>query len=119
MKFEPKTERNEQQDHKGQKKGGNNNNKRRNERSKGVRSSESAFRGENKDLQGYVYIYDTSSRPNQYERTTARIGQWVKQELGHSMDIWNAMEKLEEPNQKTWDPVAPKADDVVAQAKFN
>lgn len=99
VKFEPKTEGYEPRDRKGQKQGGNNNNnKRRNNRSKKGRSSSSAFRGEHKDLQGYVYVYDTSARPNQYEKTTARIGPWVKQELDHSLDSWNAMLKVQEPD---------------------
>lgn len=120
VKFEPKIEHEyDQRDHKEDLKNQrNNNNRRRGDRSRRGRSTSNAFRGEHKDLQGYVYEYDTNARPNQYDKTTSRIGQWVKQELDHSLDIWNAIANLEEPDMSSWDPAAPAEGDVVAKAKF-
>lgn len=77
------------------------------------------FRGEHKDLHGYVYEYDTTARPNQYDKTTERIAQWAKQNLDHSLDVWNAMRNLTDPDMAEWNPAPPPAGEVVALARFN
>lgn len=120
VKFEPKVEGYEQRrpDHKGHNHQGSHN-KRRSDKPKRQGRTSTAFRGEHKDLHGFIYDYDTTARPNQYEKTTERIGQWAKQNLDHSLDIWNAIRNLEAPDMAAWNPPTPKAGDVVAQARFN
>lgn len=81
VKFEPKVDEYEQRERKPDQKGQNQQgsyNRRRNEKSKKQGRLGITFRGEHKDLQGYIYTYDTTARPNQYDQTTDRIGQWVK-----------------------------------------
>lgn len=119
-KVEPKVEGYEQRKsgHKGHNPQGSHN-KRRGDKPRRQGRTATVFRGEHKDLHGYVYEYDTTARPNQYDKTTERIGQWAKQNLDHSLDVWNAMRNLTDPDMAEWNPAPPPAGDVVALARFN
>lgn len=120
FKIEQKTEGNEPREiNKDQYQG--NHNKRRNDKSrKSVRLvNGDTFRGDHKDLLGYVYTYDSAARANQYEKTTEKVAQWAKKELAFNMDIWDAIQNLEEPDTNSWKPEAPKDEDPLDKAIFN
>lgn len=51
-----------------------------------------------------MYTYDSFERQNKYDKTTEKVAQWVKKELNFSMDIYNSIIKLEEPNTEEWKP---------------
>lgn len=65
------------------------------------------FCGKHKDLQGWVYTYDTAARAYQYAKTTEAITEWVKLNMRYPMDIWGLMTTLKEPDQNEWLPKQP------------
>lgn len=69
-----------------------------------ARAPVETFHGEHEDLKGFVYTYDEAARADQYEKTTKQIGQWVKKELQFSIDIYNSIKRLEEPDKDMWEP---------------
>lgn len=69
-----------------------------------TRPAAETFRGEHEDLKGYVYTYDEAARADQYDKTTKQIGQWVKKELQFSIDIYNSIKCLKEPDRDKWEP---------------
>lgn len=75
-----------------------------------------SFRGKHKDLQGWIYLYDTAARAYQYNKTTEAITDWVKMNLKFPMDIWRAMTTLKEPDQNKWKPKLPKSTDADTKA---
>lgn len=81
------------------------------------------FKGQHKELAGYIYTYDSATRASQYEKTTERIADWLKSELGFPMDIWRCVANLKEPNIYTWIPKTPtvpdNTDDTLIKALFN
>lgn len=81
------------------------------------------FKGENKDLVGYVYTYDSAARADQYEKTTEHIAEYLKNDMAFPNDIWELVTTLEEPDTDTWMPDIPKVganeDDTLKKAIFN
>lgn len=73
------------------------------------------FRGDHKDLQGFVYTYDSTARANQYEKTTKKISEWVEKELAFSKDIWKAITSLKNPDTNLWKPTPPGAEVAVTK----
>lgn len=81
-----------------------NNKPRRNGRG----NNDNTFQGDHQELQGFVYTYDTQARPNQFDKTTEKVGQWVKKNLSFNMDIFNSIKNLEEPDTDKWKPKVPE-----------
>lgn len=78
-----------------------------------------AFCGDKPDLRGWVHVYDSAARANQYDKTTEAIAKHVKKTFSFSRDIWKSMLKLQEPNVDDWMPSDPKNNTKVATAVFN
>lgn len=80
------------------------------------------FKGDNTELAGYVYTYDSVARADQYEKTTEHIAEYLKHELLFPDDIHELMTTLEEPDIDTWMPNVPKVkageDDTLQKAVF-
>lgn len=77
-------------------------------RRNGRGNNDSTFQGDHEELQGFVYTYDTLARANQFDKTTEKVGQWVKKNLSFNMDIFNSIKNLEEPDTEKWKPKVPE-----------
>lgn len=92
---------------------------RRSQQQKGVKQGET-FKGNNEDLEGFVYTYDGHAKASQFQKTTEKIGEWAKRNCPcFPLDVWKGIETLEEPDFNEWRPDAPEnMEDVVEAAIF-
>lgn len=84
--------------HVGSQKG--NTNRRRNNRGsyKNAKVGAEGFKGKHKDLSGYVYTYDASTRADQYEKVTEHIAEHLKGNCQFPDDLEKCLFSLKEPN---------------------
>lgn len=119
VKREDKDQR-ETFDHKGHHVKKKNDRYRRQDRRPGEKES---FKGEHKELVGYVYTYDSVSRADQYEKTTEYVAEYLKHEMPFPDDIYDLVINLDEPETDTWMPTVPHIeegeDDTLQKAVFN
>lgn len=105
----------EEPDHKGHHVGSHKGytNRRRNNRGiyKNNKVGDDGFKGKHKDLSGYVYTYDASTRADQYEKVTERIAEHLKDKCQFPDDLEKCLLSLKEPNTDEWMPKPGKLTD--------
>lgn len=101
---------------------GHNNNSNRPRKGQQEKESrqDTSFKGNNEDMVGHVYTYDGYAKASQFQMTTEKIGEWAKQNCSNfPLDVWKAIETLEEPDQSEWRPAVPQdMNDAVDAAIF-